>query len=84
MGHLTPGADGERLARYQMVITHPDWRRRGLCRALLHTAGSAALAAGRADRLVIVADAHDVARGIYAAAGFTVMESWHGVQRAGY
>ncbi len=78
-----PGADGERLGRYQMVVTRPDWRRRGLCRALVHAAGTAALSAGLADRLVIVADAHDVARGIYEAAGFAVVESWYGVAAGG-
>ncbi|MFN7570171.1 MAG: GNAT family N-acetyltransferase [Betaproteobacteria bacterium] len=77
-------AGDERLGRYQSVATHPDWRRRGLCRALVSLAGRSALVERRADRLVMVADAHDIARGIYASVGFEVVESWYGVQRVGY
>jgi hypothetical protein len=79
-----PGADGRRLGRYQYVVTHPGWRRRGLCRALVARAGSAALAAGQADVLVMVADRHEVARTIYASVGFEPVQEWHGVQRSGY
>lgn len=77
-------AGGERLGRYQSVVTHPGWRRRGLCRALVSQAGRSALLERSAYRLVMVADAHDIARGIYASVGFEVVESWHGVQRVGY
>jgi hypothetical protein len=50
----------------------------------VHRAGSAALIQRHADRLVMVADWHDVARAIYAALGFVPVEEWNGVQRSGY
>lgn len=60
--------DGE-LGRYQDVVTHPAWRRRGVARALLSTAVRDALAHG-ARRVVIVAmDGSDAAR-LYRAVGF--------------
>ena len=58
------------LARYQDVQTHPAYRRRGLCSALLHAAGRHALAELGARRLVIVADPDDEAVRIYRRAGF--------------
>ena len=59
-------SDGDGLARFQMVETHPDRRRRGLASALLHRAGGAALQAG-AETLVIVADPGYHAIGLYRA-----------------
>jgi len=62
-------SDGNGLARFQMVETHPESRRRGLASALVHRAGSAALDAG-AERLVIVADPAYHAIDLYRAVGF--------------
>lgn len=76
--------DGVRLARYQHVVTHPGWRRQWLCRALVQLAGDYALSDLDADRLVMIADAHDVARIAYAGAGFIDVGVWRGLQRLGY
>jgi ribosomal protein S18 acetylase RimI-like enzyme len=67
-------SDGSGLARFQMVETHPDARRRGLASALLHRAGSAALDAG-AETLVIVADPAYHAIDLYRSAGFADRET---------
>jgi ribosomal protein S18 acetylase RimI-like enzyme len=67
-------SDGDGLARFQMVETHPDSRRRGLASALLYRAGSAALEAG-AETLVIVADPEYHAIGLYRSAGFDDRET---------
>jgi RimJ/RimL family protein N-acetyltransferase len=81
----TPVADcglfrspGEPLGRFQHVVTHPAWRRRGLCSALVHAAcrhGFEQLGLGT---LVIVADPDDVAIGLYESLGFQRGAStWH-------
>ena len=67
-------ADGSGLARFQMVETHPDARRRGLASALVHRAGVAALAVG-AETLVIVADPSYHAIDLYRAVGFADRET---------
>jgi ribosomal protein S18 acetylase RimI-like enzyme len=66
--------DRSGLARFQMVETHPDARRRGLASALLARAGSEALDAG-ARALVIVADPGYHAIEIYRALGFADRET---------
>ncbi len=78
------GGDGLRLARYQQVLTHPQWRRHGLCRALLDAAARYATDVMGAELLVIVADALDTPREIYAAAGFTDRGVMYGLHRCGY
>lgn len=60
-------ADG--LGRYQDVVTHPAWRRRGVARALLCAAGRDALARV-ATRIVIVALQESDAAKLYRAVGF--------------
>ena len=65
--------EGE-LARYQSVVTHPDFRRRGVCSTLLYEVGHFALETLGAKTLVIVADDHYFAKSIYAAVGFRVHE----------
>ncbi len=62
------------LGRFQMVDTHPQFRRRGLAGTLLVHAGKHALGALGADELVITADADDVAKDLYASVGFTTTE----------
>ena len=66
-------AEGE-LARYQSVVTHPAFRRRGVCSTLLYEVGRFALGTLGAKTLVIVADDHYFAKGIYAEIGFRVRE----------
>lgn len=73
--------DGQGLARYQHVETHPAFRRRGLASSLVHFAGVEALANG-ARTLVIVADPDAEAIGIYRSLGFTGTERQVRLQRA--
>jgi GNAT superfamily N-acetyltransferase len=81
-GERGPSADGTTLARYQEVTTDARWRRRGLCSALMSRAAEA-LAPLAIDRYLILADAHDIARRVYAARGFTVAGPWRGLSRPG-
>lgn len=67
--------------RFQHVETQTDWRRRGLCRALVHHVCSHAFHELRLQQLVMCADPHDVAIGIYRSVGFTQVESHWGLQR---
>lgn len=73
--------DGEGLARYQHVETHPAFRRRGLASSLVHFAGMEAVAKG-ARTLVIVADPNAEAIRIYRALGFRETERQVRLQRA--
>lgn len=59
--------------RYQYVLTHPEYRRRGVAATLVHKVGDAALRAGLVRRLVISAADADVTR-IYASVGFEPVE----------
>ncbi len=63
------GQDG--VGRFQHVETHPDFRRLGLCRALVHTACLHGFAAMGWHTLVMGADPDEVAIGIYRSVGFT-------------
>ncbi|MES9544092.1 GNAT family N-acetyltransferase [Actinomadura sp. NPDC000600] len=73
--------DGQGLARYQHVETHPAFRRRGLASALVHFAGADAMSRG-AETLVIVADPEAEAIRIYRSLGFTETERQVRLQRA--
>jgi GNAT superfamily N-acetyltransferase len=72
---------GERLARYQSVMTDAAYRRRGLCRALVAAAALHARDALRADRLIIVAAAGEMPEQLYADLGFVAAGLQRGVQR---
>ncbi|MPY66413.1 GNAT family N-acetyltransferase [Deinococcus sp. SDU3-2] len=63
-------SDGEGLLRYQSVGTDPAYRRQGLCGSLTFFAGEHARAHFGAERLVIVADEHYVAKRVYSSVGF--------------
>lgn len=69
-----PGA----LGRFQHVSTHPAWRRRGLCTALVHSVSTWGFAHWQLAMAVLCADPHDVAIGIYRALGYkTIGASWN-------
>jgi ribosomal protein S18 acetylase RimI-like enzyme len=67
LGVLT---DGDGLARYQSVETHPEYRRRGLARQLVATAGRTMLAEPGVTSLVMVADPTYHAAHLYRSLGF--------------
>jgi len=72
-----------RIGRFQHVDTDPDWRRRGLCRALVHAVARDAFERLGVDELVIVADPQDVAIGLYESVGFRRgARTWHLQRRA--
>jgi RimJ/RimL family protein N-acetyltransferase len=58
------------LGRFQYVSTHPAWRRRGLCTALVHAVCGHGFRAMALETLVMVADPSDVAIGVYESLGF--------------
>ena len=65
------GLFGQRhVGRFQHVETHPQHRRRGLCRALVHAACRHGFEHMGWHTLVMGADPHDVAIGIYRQVGF--------------
>jgi len=72
---------GERLARYQSVMTDAAYRRRGLCRALVAAAARHAREQLRADRLIIAAAAGEMPEKLYASLGFAAAGLQRGVQR---
>ena len=72
--------DGQ-LGRFQFVQTQAAWRRRGLCRALIHHVCQHAFHRLGLRRLVMCADPHDVAIGIYRSVGFVDVDSHWCLQR---
>jgi ribosomal protein S18 acetylase RimI-like enzyme len=71
---------GERIARFQAVMTDERFRRRGLCRALIATAMREVRSALAADRFVIVAAAGEMPEQLYASVGFVTAGRQRGVQ----
>ncbi|MCX2865462.1 GNAT family protein [Paucibacter sp. PLA-PC-4] len=69
------------LGRFQHVGTHPAWRRRGLCSALIQGVSRHGLAGMGLQRLVMCADPDDVAIGIYESVGFRREGRYWGAQR---
>ena len=63
-----------RVARYQNVATHPDFRNRGICSTLVYTAGQIILSEGQVDQMVMVADPDYHAARIYESVGFKPKE----------
>jgi GNAT superfamily N-acetyltransferase len=62
---------GGGLARYQHVLTHRDFRRRGIAAALVSAMAADHLAAGGSGPVLIVADRDSSAERIYRRIGFT-------------
>lgn len=70
------------LARYQDVITLPEFRRRGIAGALVRAGGEWALAQPGVEQLVIVAEEGGPAIGLYRRAGFVEASRHAGASRA--
>jgi ribosomal protein S18 acetylase RimI-like enzyme len=75
-------AAGPGLARFQMVETDPQQRRRGLGRSLLHHVSSYGFTELGARTLVMVADPDYFAIDLYRSAGFSPSETQLQVERA--
>jgi ribosomal protein S18 acetylase RimI-like enzyme len=69
------------LARFQHVTTQAEWRRQGLCRALVSFVCDDAFGRLGVHRLLMCADPHDVAIGIYRSLGFAQVETHWSLQR---
>ena len=72
---------GEGVGRFQSVETASEHRRQGICRAMVDHVSNYGLAEHPGITLVMHADAHDVARGIYCSVGFKEIEVIHAVVR---
>lgn len=68
------------LGRFQHVGTHPQWRRRGLCTALIDGVVQYGLQQMGLQRLVMCADPVEVAIGIYKSLGFATHSRYFGAQ----
>ena len=81
---VSAGASSQALGRFQFVSTHPAWRRRGLCRALIHAVCCHGFEVMKLGTLVIVADPDDVAIKLYESLGFVRgVSTWHLERRSG-
>lgn len=72
-----PGA----LGRFQHVSTHPEYRRRGLCTALVHGVTTWGFAHWQLAQAVLCADPHDVAIDIYRSLGYQPVGATWNLQR---
>jgi len=70
LGIFTDGTIG----RFQSVGTHPDYRSRGICGALVYQTSRYAFEKMKVDTLVMVADEHYFAAKIYESIGFQPRE----------
>jgi ribosomal protein S18 acetylase RimI-like enzyme len=70
----------KRLARYQTVQTHPDFRRRGIAGTLVYSAGRQSMANYNLDTLVIVANQASNAARLYESLGFKPTEKQVGLE----
>ncbi len=64
----------DELARYQAVVTHPDWRGRGVASTLLHHASEAARTAWGSELVLLEAEADGSAVSIYRRLGLDPIE----------
>jgi RimJ/RimL family protein N-acetyltransferase len=74
------------LGRYQIVSTHPNHQRQGVCASLVYKTAQYAFERMKLKKLVMVADEHYHAAKIYESVGFVPTEkmvgvSWHDKSR---
>ncbi len=69
-GLMRDASQAGATGRFQHVTTHPAWRRRGLCSALVHEVTRFGFEQWRLARVLMCADPEDVAIGIYEALGY--------------
>jgi GNAT superfamily N-acetyltransferase len=80
-GLMRERAEPGSVARFQHVMTHPQWRRRGLCTALIAAVSTYALDTWRCEQAVMLADPSDVAIGIYRTLGYAELDSEWALER---
>ncbi len=80
-GLMREGAEPGVSGRFQYVTTHADWRRRGLCTALIHAVSEFGFTQWRLADLYMAADPDDVAIGIYRSLGYRDIGSGFALQR---
>ena len=71
----------DRAGRFQIVITHPAFRRRGICGTLVHHVARQTLDRSDIDSLVMLADTEYHAARIYESLGFSASEKLTGLCR---
>lgn len=76
-----PGSAGAAMGRFQHVSTHPAWRRRGLCSALVQAVSEWGFREWALNELLMCADPDDVAIGIYESLGYRRLASEWRLQR---
>jgi hypothetical protein len=69
------------LGRFRSVLTHPDWRHRGLCHTLVHGVCRWGIECWGLTELLMCADPEDIAIGIYESLGFQRFDREWGLQR---
>ncbi len=72
---------GNEVARFQVVVTHPDARRQGVCGTLVYQVAKSALARQDVESLVMLADSEYHAARIYESVGFEAAETFQGLCR---
>ena len=72
---------GYGIARFQHVVTHPAYRRRGVCGTLVHEIGSLALTRDDVDCLVMQADPEYHAARLYKSMGFEQTELLYSLEK---
>jgi len=71
------------LGRFQHVGTHPAWRRRGLCSALVHAVSRWGFDHWGLQTITMIANPDDVAIGIYRSLGYATVLQTMGLERHG-
>lgn len=80
-GLMRDAAEPGREGRFQRVVTHAAFRRRGLCSTLVHEVVRHGFEQWRCEALFMAADPADVAIGIYRSLGFVDLSTGIGLQR---
>lgn len=67
------------IARFQAVETHPDHRKKGICKTLVHYVSNYALTKLKVKTLVLEADEDYIAADIYKSLGYCEVEKLYGL-----
>jgi predicted GNAT family acetyltransferase len=67
------------FGRYQAIETHPDYRRQGICTALVSTVGKHAIEAEGCRVVLLGADPKGPALGLYQSIGFSIQDMQWGL-----